>query len=444
MGHNVTVIGTGYVGLVTGSCLADLGHHVVCLDVDKSRIARLESGEIPIYEPGLDDIVSRNIAAGRLEFTTDVEQATVHGDFHMIAVGTPQSSSGEADTSSVFAAARNIGAFIDRPVTVIDKSTVPVGTGDLVRETIAAELLSRGVDLEFSVVSNPEFLKEGAAIDDFMHPDRIIVGARGDEGVDNMVSLYAPLLDTPERMLITDVRSAELIKYAANAMLATRISFMNELSRLAEVLGSNIDDVRRGMGSDPRIGPMFLNAGVGYGGSCFPKDVQALIHTARSSGLPGLRLLEAVERVNDEQKVLLVDKLTAEFPDLSQLTIAVWGLAFKPNTDDVREATSAALIARLIQQSARVRAYDPVATDTFKKSHGTPGIEYSSSASEALDGADVLVILTEWAEFATFDTSIFATKLAKKMVFDGRNIYSLDDMASAGVTYHSIGRQTIG
>ncbi len=444
MGHNVTVIGTGYVGLVTGSCLADLGHHVVCLDVDEARIARLEAGEIPIYEPGLDDIVSRNIAAGRLEFTTDVEQATLHGDFHMIAVGTPQSSSGEADTSSVFAAARNIGAYIDRPVTVIDKSTVPVGTGDLVRETIAAELLSRGVGLDFSVVSNPEFLKEGAAIEDFMHPDRIIVGARGDEGVDNMVSLYAPLLDTPERMLVTDVRSAELIKYAANAMLATRISFMNELSRLAEVLGSNIDDVRRGMGSDPRIGPMFLNAGVGYGGSCFPKDVQALIHTARSSGLPGLRVLEAVERVNDEQKVLLVDKLTAEFPDLSQLTIAVWGLAFKPNTDDVREATSAALIARLVQQSARVRAYDPVATDTFKKSHGISGIEYASSAAEALDGADVLVILTEWAEFATFDTSIFATKLAKKMVFDGRNIYSLDDMASAGVTYHSIGRHTIG
>jgi UDPglucose 6-dehydrogenase len=444
MGHNVTVIGTGYVGLVTGSCLADLGHHVVCLDVDENRIARLEAGEIPIYEPGLDDIVSRNISAGRLEFTTDVEQATLHGDFHMIAVGTPQSSSGEADTSSVFAAARNIGAFINRPVTVIDKSTVPVGTGDLVRETIAAELLSRGVGLEFSVVSNPEFLKEGAAIDDFMHPDRIIVGARGGEGVDNMVSLYAPLLDTPERMLVTDVRSAELIKYAANAMLATRISFMNELSRLAEVLGSNIDDVRRGMGSDPRIGPMFLNAGVGYGGSCFPKDVQALIQTARSSGLPGLRVLEAVERVNDEQKVLLVDKLTAEFPDLAQLTIAVWGLAFKPNTDDVREATSAALIARLVEQSARVRAYDPVATDTFKKSHGISGIEYTSSAAEALDGADVLVILTEWAEFATFDTSIFATKLAKKMVFDGRNIYSLDDMASAGVTYHSIGRHTIG
>lgn len=444
MGHNVTVIGTGYVGLVTGSCLADLGHHVVCLDVDETRIARLEAGAIPIYEPGLDDIVSRNIAAGRLDFTTDVEQATLHGEFHIIAVGTPQSASGDADTSSVFAAARNIGAFINRPVTVIDKSTVPVGTGDLVRETISAELLSRGLVLEFAVVSNPEFLKEGAAIDDFMHPDRIIVGARGDEGVDKMVSLYAPLLDTPERMLVTDVRSAELIKYAANAMLATRISFMNELSRLAEVLGSNIDDVRRGMGSDPRIGPMFLNAGVGYGGSCFPKDVQALIQTARSSGLPGLRVLEAVERVNDEQKVLLVDKLTAEFPDLSQLTIAVWGLAFKPNTDDVREATSAALIARLVQQSARVRAYDPVATDTFKKSHGISGIEYTSSAAEALDGADVLVILTEWAEFATFDTSIFATKLAKKMVFDGRNIYSLDDMASAGVTYHSIGRHTIG
>jgi len=444
MGHNVTVIGTGYVGLVTGACLADLGHSVVCLDIDAARVARLQSGEIPIYEPGLDEVVSRNIEAGRLEFTTNVEQATRHGDFHMIAVGTPQSENGTADTSSVFAAARNIGAFIDRPVTVINKSTVPVGTGDEVRKAITSELERRRLELDFAVVSNPEFLKEGAAIDDFMHPDRIIVGARDGEGVSNLEELYAPLLDTPERMLVTDIRSAELIKYASNAMLATRISFMNELSRLAEKLGSNIDDVKRGMGSDPRIGPMFLNAGVGYGGSCFPKDVQALIQTARSSGMPGLSVLEAVEKVNDEQKLVIFDKLVNHFGDLSTVTIAVWGLAFKPNTDDVREATSAALLSRLIDHSAHIRAYDPIAIDTFTKSHNIPNVKYVHSAAEALEGADVLVILTEWAEFATFDTRVFAEKLAHKLVFDGRNIYSLNEMASAGVTYHSIGRQTIG
>jgi UDPglucose 6-dehydrogenase len=362
----------------------------------------------------------------------------------MIAVGTPQSENGTADTSSVFAAARNIGAFIDRPVTVINKSTVPVGTGDEVRKAITSELERRRLELDFAVVSNPEFLKEGAAIDDFMHPDRIIVGARDGEGVSNLEELYAPLLDTPERMLVTDIRSAELIKYASNAMLATRISFMNELSRLAEKLGSNIDDVKRGMGSDPRIGPMFLNAGVGYGGSCFPKDVQALIQTARSSGMPGLSVLEAVEKVNDEQKLVIFDKLVNHFGDLSTVTIAVWGLAFKPNTDDVREATSAALLSRLIDHSAHIRAYDPIAIDTFTKSHNIPNVKYVHSAAEALEGADVLVILTEWAEFATFDTRVFAEKLAHKLVFDGRNIYSLNEMASAGVTYHSIGRQTIG
>jgi len=440
----VTVIGTGYVGLVTGACLADLGHHVVCLDVDADRVARLRAGEIPIYEPGLDDVVARGIAAGRLEFTTDVETATQHGDYQMIAVGTPQSEDGAANVSSVYTAARNIGAHITRPVIVIDKSTVPVGTGDQVRELIATELNKRGVDFSVSVVSNPEFLKEGAAIDDLMHPDRIVVGVSDAASAEKMAVLYARLLDTPERMLVTDVRSAELTKYAANAMLATRISFMNELARLAELIGANIDDVKVGMGSDARIGPKFLNAGVGYGGSCFPKDVQALIHTAQSNGMEGLRILEAVEEVNDSQKTFLLDKLEREFPDVSALTVAVWGLAFKPHTDDVRDATSVTLLSRLVNQAARIQAFDPVAIEAFQNHTHLPSVIYAESAAAALEGADVLLILTEWAEFASVDPSIFAKQLSKKTIFDGRNIFSLEDMATAGVTYHSIGRPTVG
>jgi len=442
--QKVTVIGTGYVGLVTGACLADLGHHVVCLDVDASRVARLQAGEIPIYEPGLDDIVMRAIAAGRLEFTTDVAAATEHGDYQMIAVGTPQSEYGAANVSYVYTAARNIGAHVRRPVVVIDKSTVPVGTGDQVRELIATELERRGIDVAVSVVSNPEFLKEGAAIDDLMHPDRIVVGVSDETSAKKMAVLYASLLDTPERMLVTDVRSAELIKYAANAMLATRISFMNELARLAELLEANIDDVKIGMGSDARIGPKFLNAGVGYGGSCFPKDVQALIHTAQSNGMDGLRILEAVEQVNTEQKTYLLDKLEREFPDVSKLTVAVWGLAFKPHTDDIREATSVTLLSRLVNHGARIQAFDPVAIEAFQNHTHLPSVIYAENAEAALDGADVLLILTEWPEFSAVDTSIFAKKLLKKTVFDGRNIFSLAEMATAGVTYHSIGRPTVG
>lgn len=444
MSHSVTVIGTGYVGLVTGACLADLGHHVVCLDVDANRVARLQAGEIPIYEPGLDDVVARGIAAGRLEFTTDVEAATQHGDYQMIAVGTPQSEDGAANVSYVYTAARNIGAHVTRPVIVIDKSTVPVGTGDQVRELIATELAERGMDFSVSVVSNPEFLKEGAAIDDLMHPDRIVVGVSDSASAEKMASLYADLIDTPERMLVTDVRSAELIKYAANAMLATRISFMNELARLAELLDANIDDVKVGMGSDARIGPKFLNAGAGYGGSCFPKDVQALIHTAQANGMGGLKILEAVERVNAEQKTYLLDKLEREFPDVSHLTVAVWGLAFKPNTDDVREATSVTLLSRLVNKAARIQAFDPVAIEAFQNYTHLPSVIYTDSAEAALEEADVLLILTEWPEFASVDTSIFASKLARKTVFDGRNIFDLADMATAGVTYHSIGRPSVG
>ena len=444
MSQKVTVVGTGYVGLVTGACLADLGHHVVCLDVDAERVARLQAGEIPIYEPGLDEIVIRASAAGRLEFTTDVAAATEHGDYQMIAVGTPQSEDGAANVSYVYTAARNIGAHITRPVVVIDKSTVPVGTGDQVRELIASELDSRGLDFSVSVVSNPEFLKEGAAIEDLMHPDRIVVGVSDAAGAEKMALLYAGLMDTPDRMLVTDVRSAELIKYAANAMLATRISFMNELARLAELLGANIDDVKLGMGSDARIGPKFLNAGAGYGGSCFPKDVQALIHTAQSNGMGGLRILEAVEEVNASQKTYLLDKLEREFPDVSGLTVAVWGLAFKPHTDDVREATSVTLLSRLVNQAARIQAYDPVATEAFKNYTHLPSVIYSESAEAALDGADVLLILTEWPEFSLVDTSVFAEKLARKTIFDGRNIFTLAEMAHTGVTYHSIGRPTVG
>jgi UDPglucose 6-dehydrogenase len=362
----------------------------------------------------------------------------------MIAVGTPQSDDGSANVSYVYTAARNIGAHITRPVIVIDKSTVPVGTGDHVRELITAELERRGVDVAVSVVSNPEFLKEGAAIDDLMNPDRIVVGVDDDTSAEKMALLYSGLLDSPDRMLLTDVRSAELIKYAANAMLATRISFMNELARLAELIGANIDDVKNGMGSDARIGPKFLNAGVGYGGSCFPKDVQALIHTAQSNGMEGLRILEAVEQVNASQKTFLLEKLEREFPDIANLTVAVWGLAFKPHTDDVRDATSVTLLSRLVNQAARIQAFDPVAIEAFQKYTNLPSVIYSENAEAALEGADVLLILTEWAEFAAVDISIFAKKLSKKTIFDGRNIFSLEDMATAGVTYHSIGRPTVG
>ena len=441
--QTVTVIGTGYVGLVTGTCLAELGHDVVCLDVDSERIDRLQSSIIPIYEPGLDTLVKKNVAAGRLRFTTDVAEATKHGDFQMIAVGTPQSEDGAANVSYVYTAARNIGIHAERSVVVIDKSTVPIGTGDRVRDLVSTEVTKRGVDIDVSVVSNPEFLKEGAAIEDFMNPDRIVVGVDRPESAEAMRDLYSALIDTPERFVVTDIRSAELIKYAANAMLATRISFMNELARLAERVGADIDDVKIGMGSDARIGNKFLNAGAGYGGSCFPKDVQALIHTAGDFGLPGLRILEAVEEVNASQKLYLLDKLEADFPDLSQLTVAVWGLAFKPNTDDVREATSVSLLSRLVNQAARVHAYDPVAIDAFRATTQLPSVVYAESAEATLEGADVLLILTEWDEFKNFEPERIAAALTLKRVYDGRNIYSLDAMKEAGITYYSIGRPTI-
>lgn len=443
MSRTVTVVGTGYVGLVTGACLAELGHHVVCFDVDHERIQRLQRGILPIYEPGLEELVSRNMAAHRLRLTSDVVDAAQHGDFQMIAVGTPQAEDGSANVSFVYTAARNIGAHMTQPVIVIDKSTVPVGTGDRVRELIQAELDRRGASHDFDVVSNPEFLKEGAAIDDFMNPDRIVVGADSEFGATAMRELYAPLIDSPDRLVVTDVRSAELTKYAANAMLATRISFMNELATLSERVGANIDDIKRGIGSDARIGSKFLNAGAGYGGSCFPKDVQALIHTARENGLTGMRILESVELVNDDQKTHLLDMLENDFPDVSSLTVAIWGLAFKPNTDDVRDATSVSVIGRLVNQAAKVRAYDPIAIDAFRSSTQFPSVVFAESALDALKGADVLMILTEWAEFQSVDPKEFARLLNLKRVYDGRNLFSLSQMAGAGVTYVSIGRPTV-
>jgi UDPglucose 6-dehydrogenase len=442
--QSVTVIGTGYVGLVTGACLADLGHHVICLDIDAQRVTQLTAGVIPIFEPGLDDIVLRNIDAGRLHFTIDVPEAVGHGDIMMIAVGTPSAPDGSADLSAVFDVARTIGRHVTHPVVVIDKSTVPVGTGDEVERIVNDEVAARGLGFTVSVVSNPEFLKEGAAIADFMQPDRIVVGSENPSDIDSVRSLYQPLLDVPERLLVTSRRSAELIKYAANSMLATRISFMNELSQLAERLDANIDDVKRGIGSDPRIGPAFLNAGAGYGGACFPKDVQALIHTAQSAGLGGLRILSAVEAVNTTQKAYLLDKIDAELPDITGLTVAVWGLAFKPHTDDVRDATSAVVIAGLLARGAHVQAFDPVARESFERSTRLPGVVFEETALAALDGADFAVIVTEWPEFSAVAPTEFASRLSQRTVFDGRNIYRLDDMRGSGVRYHSIGRPPVG
>ena len=439
----VSVIGTGYVGLVTGACLADLGNDVVCLDIDAAKVASLQSGHVPIYEPGLEETVLRNVAAGRLRFTTDPTEAAVHGDYHFIAVGTPPNEDGSADIQYVHAAASNIARSMNRYGVVINKSTVPVGTGAQVDDIVAGILTERGVDFGFSVVSNPEFLKEGAAIDDFMNPDRVVIGSEDKKSIKAMRLLYKPLLSDSSRLHVTSVRSAELIKYAANAMLATRISFMNELAVLAEQVGANIDDVRRGIGSDQRIGNAFLNAGVGYGGSCFPKDVQALIRTSRESGLPGLKILEAVEAVNTAAKSRLTEKVMAEYGDIAGMTFAVWGLSFKPNTDDIREATSLQLISDLTSRGAKVVAYDPVAMDATKKVISHPLVSFAASSTEALTGADALIIVTEWAEFRNADLKQLAQVLSTNTVFDGRNLFAPEDMQKKGVTYHSIGRATV-
>jgi len=438
------MVGTGYVGLVTGACFAEVGNDVLCLDLDREKIRTLESGGIPIYEPGLAEVVKRNVAAGRLHFTTDVERAVAFGTVQCIAVGTPPGEDGSADLQHVVAAARNIGRYMTEHRIVVDKSTVPVGTADKVRAAISDELAKRRVGVPFAVVSNPEFLKEGAAVEDFMRPDRIVLGADDPRATQVMRALYAPFQRNHERLLVMDVRSAELTKYAANAMLATRISFMNELANLAERVGADIEEVRRGIGSDPRIGYQFLYAGIGYGGSCFPKDVKALIRTAKEAGAE-LPVLDAVERVNAEQKHVIARKILKRFGKLSGRRIAVWGLAFKPNTDDMREAPSRVLIEELLAGGATVAAYDPVAMPAAKKEFaGLKGVSYAESPLGALEGADALAVVTEWKEFRSPDFEAIRSRLKTPAIFDGRNLYDPGEMKRAGLEYHPVGRAAAG
>jgi len=438
----VSVIGTGYVGLVTGACLADAGNHVFCCDIDAAKIATLNAGGLPIFEPGLEAVVARNRAAGRLVFSTDVAASVAHGELQFVAVGTPPGEDGSADLSYVVAAARTIGRHMKEYRVIVNKSTVPVGTADQVHAAIAEELAARGAKVPYSVVSNPEFLKEGAAIEDFMRPDRIVIGSEDERATGLLRQLYAPFQRNRERVMVMSVRSAELTKYAANAMLATRISFMNELANLAERIGADIEEVRRGIGSDPRIGYDFLYAGAGYGGSCFPKDVKALQRTSEQAGQP-LRLLAAVDAVNEAQKGVLAAKIKARFgADLSGRRFAVWGLAFKANTDDMREASSLVLIASLLEAGASVRAYDPVAGhEAAKLFAGEPRVELADSAAAALEGCDALCVVTEWQEFRSPDFEAVKARLKTPAIFDGRNLYDPAAMRRLGIEYHAIGRR---
>ncbi|MCX7242094.1 MAG: UDP-glucose/GDP-mannose dehydrogenase family protein [Burkholderiales bacterium] len=438
----ITVIGTGYVGLVTGACLSDVGNDVTCFDTDKDKVRALQSGQIPIYEPGLQAMVERNMHAGRLHFTDDIALATKFGTIQFIAVGTPQGEDGSADVRHVLQAASNIGKYMTDYKVVVDKSTVPVGTADAVRQAILAELKARGANTPFSVVSNPEFLKEGAALDDFMRPGRIVLGCDDEQAELNMRALYAPFQRHHDRLILMDVRSAELTKYAANAMLATRISFMNELANLAEKLGADIEHVRKGIGSDPRIGYDFLYAGAGYGGSCFPKDVKALIKFAAEDGGINLSVLHAVETANQHQKRVLANKIKARFGEnLEGLHFAIWGLAFKANTDDMREASSLTVIQDLLVAGATVTAYDPVATDQAKRVLPQDDrVRFASTQIGALEGADALVIVTEWKEFRSPDFDHIKASLNNPVIFDGRNLYDPKWVRSLGFEYFAIGR----
>jgi UDPglucose 6-dehydrogenase len=438
----ITVIGTGYVGLVSGACLADVGNDVLCLDLDASKIRILEDGGIPIHEPGLLEIVRSNVAAGRLRFTTDIARAVAHGTIQFIAVGTPPDEDGSADLQYVLAAARNIGRHMTDYKVIVDKSTVPVGTGDKVKQAVAEVLAERGVAVPYAIVANPEFLKEGAAVEDFMRPDRIVVGAEDEQAIHLMRALYAPFQRSRERVIVMDIRSAELTKYAANAMLATRISFMNEMANLADKLGADIEMVRQGIGSDPRIGLYFLYPGCGYGGSCFPKDVQALQRTARVDAGIELKVLNAVEDANDAQKHILTAKLKARFPSLQGRRFALWGLAFKPNTDDMREAPSRYLISDLFEAGATVTAYDPVSMEEAKRIYGEePRLSYAAKPLDALDGADGLIIVTEWKEFRSMDFEAIKGRLKTPIIFDGRNLYNPALVREAGIEYFAIGRR---
>jgi UDPglucose 6-dehydrogenase len=438
----ITVIGSGYVGLVSGACLAELGNDVLCLDVDPRKIAILQQGGVPIYEPGLENVIKDNVASGRLRFTTDVEESVAHGLVQMIAVGTPSGEDGSADLQYVIAAARAIGRSMTEYKVIVDKSTVPVGTAEKVKQAVQEELTKRGVRTGFSVVSNPEFLKEGAAIDDFNKPDRIVIGAEDEQAVKIMRDMYAPLQRNHDRIMVMDIKSAELTKYAANAMLATRISFMNELANLAERVGADIEHVRKGIGSDQRIGYHFLYAGCGYGGSCFPKDIRALQRTGEEFGLP-LRVLGAVEQVNDVQKSVLLHKITKRFGnDLKGKHFALWGLAFKPGTDDMREATSRVVMEGLWARGATVTAYDPVAIKETQHIYGDrPDLSYADNPKAALQNADALIIVTEWKVFRSPDFSVVKERLKQPVIFDGRNLYEPADIAALGIEYHGIGRE---
>jgi UDPglucose 6-dehydrogenase len=450
----ITIIGTGYVGLVTGACLAELGNDVFCLDVDQKKIDLLNNGGIPIHEPGLEEIVARNRAAGRLRFSTDVAASVAHGTLQFIAVGTPPDEDGSADLQYVLAAARSIGRHMTGFKVIVDKSTVPVGTADRVANAVRGELSERGANVEFSVVSNPEFLKEGAAVEDFMRPDRIVIGHDeshgGQRARDMMKLLYAPFNRNHERTYWMDVRSAEFTKYAANAMLATRISFMNELANLADQVGADIEAVRHGIGSDPRIGHSFLYAGAGYGGSCFPKDVQALERTARQYDQE-LLILRAVEAVNDRQKRVLGQKVVARFgQDLAGQHFAVWGLAFKPNTDDMREAPARVLLRELVDRGATVAVYDPVAMNEAKRvlaldlgEDQLERVRFAASPMDALDGAEALVIVTEWKAFRSPDFEQIKARLNNPVIIDGRNLFEPDLMTDLGIEYHGIGRSVL-
>ncbi len=438
----ITVVGTGYVGLVGAACLAEVGNHVLGLDVNAEKIRILKEGGIPIHEPGLLEIVRRNIENGRLSFTTNIEEAVHFGEVQFIAVGTPPDEDGSADLQYVTEAARNIGRFMASEKVIVDKSTVPIGTGDKVTAAVAEELKKRNIDIHYSVVSNPEFLKEGAAVEDFMRPDRIVIGTEDPKAIEVMKKIYAPFQRNHERLVVTNLRSAEFIKYAANSMLATRISFMNELANLAEIVGADIEMVRQGIGSDPRIGYHFLYPGCGYGGSCFPKDVKALIKTAKDVAGFDLKLLKAVEEVNDLQKFVLPKKIKKQFGEsLKGKHFALWGLAFKPNTDDMREASSRVLIDELIKVGATITAYDPVAIDEGKRIFkDEKNITFADTQDEALKNADALIIVTEWTEFRSPDFALIKASLKSPMIFDGRNLYDPKAVRALGFNYFPIGR----
>ena len=437
----LTIFGTGYVGLVTGACLAEMGNHVVCVDIDEGKVDRLNRGEIPIFEPGLEPIVRRNHANGQLEFTTDASSAIAHAQIIFIAVGTPPDEDGSADLQYVLGVAKSIGRHLDRYAVIVNKSTVPVGTADRVRKAVAAELSTRGAEIDFDVVSNPEFLKEGDAVEDCLRPDRIVLGSSSDRAIELLRKLYAPFNRNHDRTVVMDVRSAELTKYAANAMLATKISFMNEIANIAERVGADVELVRQGIGADPRIGYHFIYPGAGYGGSCFPKDVQALERTARSVGYDA-RLLGAVEAVNHDQKTKLFEFILRHFGgSVSGRTVALWGLAFKPNTDDMREASSRRLMEVLWEAGANVRAYDPEAREEAHRVYGQRNdLVLCENAYQALEGADVLAIVTEWKVFRSPDFARIRAALKEPAIFDGRNLYEPETVEEAGLAYYGIGR----